>query len=95
MEAYTFQRTDLASRTLAARERTAIDSRIQADQRVVIDLRNVASISESFADELFGVLVLQRGLGDVTSRLKLINATESVLRSIAVAMQRRSVRHVA
>lgn len=95
MEAYTFQRTDLASRSLAARERQSINEQLSASSRLVIDLKNVESISESFADELFGVLVLQRGLGYVTSHLKLINAAEHVLRSIAIAMQRRSSRQVA
>jgi len=95
MEAYTFQRTDLASRTVAAKERAKIDANLCAQQRLVIDLKNVASISESFADELFGVLVLEKGLDFVTSRLKLVNATENVLRSIAIAMKRRSVPNVA
>lgn len=90
MEVHTFQRTDLASRTLAARERSAIDHKLDGNQRLTIDLANIASISESFADELFGVLVLQRGLTFVTTHLKIINAKDSVLRSIAVAMKRRS-----
>jgi hypothetical protein len=90
MEAYTFQRTDLASRTLAAQERREIMAHLEDQPRFTIDLQNVQSISESFADELFGVLVLEKGSSFVMARLRFINATESVLRSIAIAIKRRS-----
>lgn len=90
MEAYTFQRTDLASRSLASKERIAISSLLSKNERVVIDLENVESISESFADELFGVLVLERGISFVVEHIKLTHAAEDVLRSIAIAMRRRS-----
>jgi hypothetical protein len=56
---------------------------------VVIDLSEVQSISESFADELFGVLVMERGFNFVVEHLKIVNAADDVLRSIAVAMKRR------
>ncbi|MCY1283414.1 hypothetical protein D9M70_322930 [compost metagenome] len=91
MEAYTFQRTDLASRPLAAIERASISELLSHEENVVIDLENVESISESFADELFGVLVLERGLSYVLQHIKLVNAAEDVLRSIAIAMKRRSL----
>lgn len=91
MKEYTFQRTDLASRSVAAKDRAAIGEALSESQTIVVDLKNVASISESFADELFGVLVLEKGLAFVTRHLKIRNASESVLKSIAVAMQRRNV----
>jgi len=49
----------------------------------------IQSIFESFADELFGVLVLERGFDFVIKHVKIINAADDVLRSIAVAMKRR------
>jgi len=91
MEAYTFQRSDLASRSLAAQERATIESLLSANDTVKVDLAKVSSISESYADELFGVLVLQRGLEYVTKHLRIINAADNVLRPIAVAMKRRTV----
>ena len=89
MDAYTFQRTDLASRSLAAQERATIESLLSTNDTVKVDLAKVSSISESYADELFGVLVLQRGLEYVTKHLRIVNAADSVLRPIAVAMKRR------
>ncbi len=89
MEAYTFERTDLASRSLAAKERATIESLLSTNDTVKVDLAKVSSISESYADELFGVLVLQRGLEYVTKHLRIVNAADSVLRPIAVAMKRR------
>ncbi|MBD8685032.1 STAS-like domain-containing protein [Pseudomonas sp. CFBP 13719] len=91
MEAYTFQRTDLASRSLAAQERATIETLLQNSDMVNVDLGRVSSISESYADELFGVLVLQRGLEYVTKHLRIINAADNVLRPIAVAMKRRTI----
>lgn len=90
MEAYTFQRTDLASRPLAAKEREAICALLSGNEKVVIDLANVESISESFADELFGVLVLECGFDYVIQKIKLVNAADDVIRSIAIAMKRRA-----
>jgi hypothetical protein len=90
MEAYTFQRTDLASRSLAAQERTQIENLLASNDMVQVDLGRVASISESYADELFGVLVLKRGLEFVTQHLRIVNAADNVLRPIAVAMKRRT-----
>lgn len=91
MEAYTFQRTDLASRQLGANERVRLESLLSKQEAVAIDLKNVESISESFADELFGVMVRDRGLDFVTARVRILNAAEEVLRSIAIAMHRRAV----
>lgn len=95
MEAYTFDRTDLASRALAAEERASIEALIVKEEQVKIDLSQVASISESYADELFGVLVLRHGLAFVANHLRFINASDSVLRPIAVAMKRRGAHHAA
>lgn len=90
MEAYTFQRTDLASRSLAAQERTQIETLLASNEMVRVDLAKVASISESYADELFGVLVLKQGIEFVTQHLRIVNAADNVLRPIAVAMRRRT-----
>lgn len=89
MEAYTFQHTDLASRTLASRERSNLAQELANGDQVVIDLKKVESISESFADELFGVLVMERGFDFVVKHVKIVNAADDVLRSIAIAMKRR------
>ncbi|AKV06148.1 hypothetical protein B723_06975 [Pseudomonas fluorescens NCIMB 11764] len=89
MEAYTFRHTDLASRTLASRERSSLYKLLSDQDQVVIDLGDVASISESFADELFGVLVLEQGFDFVVNHVKIVNAADDVLRSIAIAMKRR------
>lgn len=91
MDAYIFDRTDLASRALAAEERSSIECLLSENNQVTIDLSQVASVSESYADELFGVLVLKRGLDFVTKHIRFVNASDSVLRPIAVAMKRRSV----
>lgn len=89
MEAYTFQHSDLASRTLASRERSCLSKQLASCEQVVIDLKEVESISESFADELFGVLVMERGFDFVVQHVKIVNADDDVLRSIAIAMKRR------
>lgn len=89
METFALGHSDLASRNLASKERSALYRQLNTHDKVVIDLAGVESISESFADELFGVLVLERGFDFVIKHIKIVNAADDVLRSIAVAMKRR------
>jgi len=89
MEVYSFQHTDLASRTLASRSRIGLANKLASSEQVVIDLGKVQSISESFADEFFGVLVMEKGFDFVVQHVRLINAADHVLRPIAISMKRR------
>ncbi|ENQ3930725.1 STAS-like domain-containing protein [Salmonella enterica subsp. enterica serovar Newport] len=82
---------DLASRHLAVAERQKIESYLNDKQKVEVDLKEVESISESYSDELFGVLVAKLGLVGVLNRLQVINANQTTLKSIAIVMHRRSL----
>ncbi|MFI4919811.1 MAG: STAS-like domain-containing protein [Legionellales bacterium] len=82
---------DLASRSLAIPERQEIEKIISKRAGIVeIDLRCVKSISESYADELFGILVRDYGIDEIFSNIRLLNAGDYILESIASAMARRS-----
>jgi len=82
--------SDLASRKLAIVERNKIESYIvQRSIKVRLDLSNVASISESYSDELFGVLVLKHGASKVLENVQLEGAKRHVLFSIAKVINRR------
>jgi len=82
---------DLASRNLAIPQRQKIEEAISSQESVIeIDLRSVSSISESYADELFGVLVKQYGQEFVLNHMKLVNAGDFILQSIASVIKRRS-----
>lgn len=82
---------DLASRTLAVPYRQKLENALAEDRTSIIqvDLQNVQSISESYADEIFGILVKEFGVDIVLDRMKLINADEYVLESIASVIDRR------
>lgn len=81
--------TDLASRQSAALLRSNINTILTSGHRVALDLSQVESISESYADELFGVLVLERGLVVFSKAVSVRGATRSVLRRIAGAIRER------
>lgn len=83
---------DLAARRLAIPHRLEIEKLLNSNFNGVIelDLQNVASISESYADELFGILVKEYGLEPVLERMRIINADEYVLSSIASVIERRA-----
>ncbi|MGQ1214784.1 STAS-like domain-containing protein [Acinetobacter baumannii] len=49
------------------------------------------SISESYADELFGMLVKEYGLETILNRMKIINGDDYLLGSIASVIQRRAL----
>ena len=84
-----FNTTDLASRNIAREFRTDIENVLRQGQNVVIDLDNVLSVSDSFGDELFGILALELGLEAFGEKVTITNAKTSILRSIAETIQIR------
>jgi len=90
METIILRGTDLASRKRAAVIRQEVEDALAHNASIRIDASETLSISDSYADELFGVLVLKLGLADVTQKIKVFTENNSVLRSVAVAMHRRA-----
>ncbi|MFM8331583.1 MAG: STAS-like domain-containing protein [Candidatus Methylumidiphilus sp.] len=81
--------TDLASRRSASQLRHVVTSTLNEGKKVVIDLSNVASISPSYADELFGILVLEYGIKRFFETVTVKKASTVVLRQIAEAIKER------
>lgn len=84
--------SDLASRVSARNLRFKAEQVITTEKVVAIDLTGVLSISESFADELFAVLVEQHGLEWFSNNIKLLHQSANsshILLSIATAIRRR------
>ncbi|WP_175864539.1 STAS-like domain-containing protein [Burkholderia cepacia] len=81
--------TDLASRRLAADLRVDVAKALVDGHFVSIDLRNVESVSESYADELFGILAVGLGLEEFVKRVSILHANSHVLRVIAQALKDR------
>lgn len=82
----------LASRKLAIPHRQHIEKAFINSEimTIKIDLSGVESISESYADEIFGVLVEEFGCEDVLSKIQILNAKKYVLENIAIVIDRRS-----
>ena len=80
---------DLASRAAATKVRHSVESAINNGRYASVDLTDVLSISESYADELFAVLVEKYGLEWFSSNVKLSNHSPNLLRSVATAIKRR------
>lgn len=55
----------------------------------MIDLRQVESLSESYADELFGLLAVGLGIDHFVQRISVCHANTHVLRVIARALKER------
>jgi hypothetical protein len=81
--------SDLASRQAAAELRARIEQGVLSGEKISIDLSAVFSISESYADELFGVLALRYGLEWLTDHVVLHNLKPFVFRAIADAIRQR------
>lgn len=91
-ELFYLDKTDLASRTSANNLRFKIEQVISIRKIAVIDLTNVISISESYADELFAVLVAQHGLEWFSNNIKLLYQlphSNHVLLTISTAIRHR------
>jgi hypothetical protein len=86
---FAFNISDLASRTNAKGYRLEIEKALLLDSSVVLDLKGVESISDSFADELFGILALNYGIEYISKNIRITNAKDSVLRDIAQNIDRR------
>lgn len=78
-----FQHTDLASRSSARIVRADIESHLIAAEHISINLSNVESISDSYADELFGIIALELGLDDFQKRITLRYGETHLYESIA------------
>ncbi|BCL90673.1 STAS-like domain-containing protein [Ralstonia pseudosolanacearum] len=81
--------TDLASRFLAAELRVGVAEALQRGRRVTIDLVGVLSMSESYADEAFGVLAEDLGIEKFVQVVSIKNANPHILRVIAKALKDR------
>ncbi len=81
--------TDLASRRSAAHLRNQVADVLKSGDKVTFDLSNVVSLSESYADELFGVLVLEYGITEFVASVSIRGASRNVLRRIAEAIKER------
>lgn len=81
--------TDLASRANAAQFRNEVLNCINSYGVVEMDLSAVQCVSDSFADELFGVLVLKIGIDALVTKVKVLNAKDSVYKTIAININNR------
>jgi len=77
--------TDLASRRSAALLRLNVEYILNSGDKPTVDLSHVKNISESYADEFFGVLAFEHGLESIA----VLGAENSVLKEIAKAIRRR------
>ena len=91
---YALPKGFLASRKLAIPHREHIEQAFNNSEimQIQIDLSGVESISQSYADEIFGVLVEEFGCEDVLHKIKIRNAKDYVLENIAIVIDRRSKR---
>ncbi|NEK83098.1 MAG: STAS-like domain-containing protein [Pantoea ananatis] len=87
---YRLPEGDLASRTQAIPQRHKIETLLFEGNTIKLDLSGVLSLSESYSDEIFGVLVVKHGQKKILSCLKVQNASPTILKSIAKVIQRRS-----
>lgn len=65
--------SDISSRVRAARLREAVVQDLDEIPYILLDFAGVRTISESFADELFGVLIEERGEAWFRSHVKVVN----------------------
>ncbi len=81
--------SDLASRQAAAELRALVEARASSGYQVALNFQKVFSVSESYADELFGVLAVRYGLEWLSNFVAIQNATPVVFRAIVSAIRQR------
>ena len=78
-----------STRRAAVSVRLQIEALNASGARVVVDFEVVEDVTESYADELFGVLVLKYGLAKLSEHAVIANASDRVLLTIARAIKHR------
>jgi hypothetical protein len=81
--------SDLASRATGAALRESIEQSVRNAGLAKVDLSDVQTLAESFADEAFGVLALRHGVDWVVEHVEFHGASEAVLTTIARVIDRR------
>ena len=81
----------LGTRLEANEIRLGISDALKKNQRVIFDFSEVDVITNSFADECFGKLLLEFDLKELKSKSTFINSSEFVSSTIANAINSRIV----
>ena len=89
IQTISISQTDLASRSEASKFRVRLLKIINDDSSVNIDFQGVESISDSYADELFGILALSLGIEKFFRIISIINASDRIFQVIAANIHTR------
>ena len=81
--------TDLSNRLIGSELRNRIVTSAKAGDKQIIDFEGVRTLSESFSDELFAVIVEEIGYEWFRNNLKLVNLTTEIRRTILQTVQDR------
>lgn len=81
--------TSLGTRATGKEVREQIEAELKAGNKVVFDLNGVDVVSNSFADETFGKLVLTFDLPFIKALTTFKNANPFVQQTIALAFRQR------
>jgi len=71
----------LSSRQIGRKIRNIVEKFLEDNDTVVIDFNGIELISQSFGDEILGVLIRERGINNVKGRVKIANAAP-VIKSV-------------
>lgn len=80
---------NLGTRILGERARKQLLPLIQGSDKVVLDFSGVNVVSNSFADECLGKLLLTMSLDDLKSKTTFVSVNDFAKKNIAVALKRR------
>jgi len=86
----TMQNADLTLRSAARADRARVLQHLEGGGAVTLDLSRTDVMSDSYADELFGVLAHYFGTRWVLERVVIQGAHDMVLRTIAAAIVHRA-----
>lgn len=81
--------TFLNTRELGREVREQLLSSIQHDVIVIVDFSGIELTSQSFADEVFGKLVIEIGLENITKKFRLANVSPDIGSVIKYVMHER------
>ena len=81
--------TDLSGRSLAREIRARAVAAVASGESIELDFAGVRCASDSFLDELFGVLIQQKGKGWFNANVRVSNLDPATLRELLAVVQQR------
>jgi hypothetical protein len=85
----------VGSRSAGEIIREKMKNALDSNETVTLDFGGIESVTQSFIDEFFGILIRANGMGYIRKRVLLVNENQSIKDTINFVIKYSKLRHTA